>query len=714
MRTNRTTILLCLAVLTAPGVRAADDLVIADFEGPGYGEWQASGTAFGTGPAAGALPGQMAVGDFHGKGLVNSFHGGDNATGTLTSPEFTIRRRFLGFLIGGGGFPGKTCLNLLVDGKPVRTATGTNTQPGGSENLQPVQWDVSELNGKPAVLQIVDHATGGWGHVNVDQIVQTDRKLPGLVMNAEREFKIAKRYLNLPIKNGAPKRQVTTLVDGRVEVVNSIELASGAPDWWAFIDVGAWHGRNVTLRVDQLREDSTALTSIEQSDTLKGAADLYREPLRGQFHFSPRRGWTNDPNGLVFYNGEYHLFFQHNPYGWDWGNMHWGHAVSRDLVHWQELPAALAPDAMGPMFSGGAVVDWANTSGFGKPGQPAQVLFYTAAGNPTVQGLAYSTDGRRFTKYSGNPVLKQITGGNRDPKVLWHEPTKKWVMCLYVELNGVHTIHFLGSPDLKAWTFLSKTDGLYECPEFYELPVDGDPANRKWILTAASGEYFIGSFDGTTFTPETAKLPGPAGNCCYAAQTFSDIPPADGRRIEIGWLRTATPGMPFNQALSIPRELKLITTPAGPRQTRTPVTELAVLRAKSHQSAALTLPPGGANPLAGVKAGLIELRCEFEPGEAAEVVFTLRGATIAYDTGKQELVVNGLRAPAPLRDGKQRLIIYCDRIGLEVFASDGLTYVPVSFHPKADDLALGVQAKGGAAKLSSLDVHELRSAWDPR
>jgi sucrose-6-phosphate hydrolase SacC (GH32 family) len=331
-----------------------------------------------------------------------------------------------------------------------------------------------------------------------------------------------------------------------------------------------------------------------------------------------------------------------------------------------------------------------------------------------VQGLAYSTDGRSYTKYAGNPVVRQITGGNRDPKVLWHEPTKKWVMCLYVELNGVHTIHFLGSPDLKAWTFLSKTDGLFECPEFYELPVDGDPANRKWVLTAASGEYFIGSFDGTTFTPETAKLPGPAGTCCYAAQTFSDIPPEDGRRIEIGWLRTATPGMPFNQSMSIPRELKLITTPAGPRQTRTPVKELAVLRAKSHPSAALTLQPGGANPLAGVNAELLELRCEFEPGEAEEVVFTLRGATIAYDARKQELVVNGLHAPAPLRDGKQRLIIYCDRMGLEVFASDGLAYVPVSFHPKADDLAVGVQAKGGTVRMASLDVHELRSAWQPR
>jgi sucrose-6-phosphate hydrolase SacC (GH32 family) len=184
-----------------------------------------------------------------------------------------------------------------------------------------------------------------------------------------------------------------------------------------------------------LREDSTALARIEQSDAIKNIEDLYREPKRGLFHFSPKRGWNNDPNGCVYYNGEYHLFFQHNPYGWSWGNMHWGHAVSKDLVHWEEIGDVLLPDEMGPMFSGSAVVDSKNTSGFGKDGQAPLVLIYTAAGNPTVQGIAYSTDGRNFTKYSGNPVLGQVTGGNRDPKVIWDEANQRWVMVLYVAMR---------------------------------------------------------------------------------------------------------------------------------------------------------------------------------------------------------------------------------------------------------------------------------------
>ncbi len=704
--------LLYLVAMAAPGLRAAEDILIADFEGPDYGKWQTTGEAFGPGPARGTLPGQMRVDGFKGQGLVNSYYKGDDSTGSLTSPEFRIERKFIGFLIGGGRNTEKTCMNLLIDGRAVRNATGLNDKPGGSETLAPASWDVSEFAGRMAVLQIVDNATGGWGHLNVDQIVQTDHKPPGVLTNAQRDFKIDKRFLNLPIKHGATKRVVTLRAGVRIAVRNEIELADAEPDWWAPMEVGAWRGQTVTLQVDKLPEDSGALSSIEQSDSMKGAETLYREPLRGQFHFSPRRGWNNDPNGLVFFRGEYHLFFQHNPYGWDWGNMHWGHAVSRDLVHWRELGDVLAPDELGPMFSGSAVVDWGNISGFGQPGQPAQVLIYTAAGNLAVQCLAHSTDGRTYTKYSGNPILGQITGGNRDPKVIWHEATKRWVMPLYVETNKVHTIFFFGSPNLKDWNYLSRTDGFYECPDFFELPVDGDAGKKKWVLTAASSEYLIGGFDGTTFTPETPKLKGHLGRGFYAAQTFSDIPANDGRRIQIGWFQTPTPGMPFNQSMTIPLELSLASTPEGPRLTWTPAKELASLRGKAHRFQGLTLTPDSTNPLAGLKAELVELRVEFAPTDKTTVAFTVRGASIEYDAAKQELAVNKHRAPAPLRAGKQRLTIYCDRTGLEIFASDGLTYVPMPFLPKADDLALGVQVTGGATEFTALEVHELKSAWD--
>ena len=704
--------------LTAPV--QADDLMIADFEGDTYAPWTVIGEAFGSGPAHGPLAGQMNVEGFKGKGLVNSFNKGDDSTGSLTSPEFRIERKYLSFLIGGGMSAEKLALQLLVDGKAVRSATGPNDRPGGTEALAQGSWDVSELSGKSATLRIIDEAKGSWGHINVDHIMQTDVKPKGpppLISNAERSLTASARYLHLPIKNGAPKRLVTLLVDGKVVVRNDIELADGTPDWWAPMEVSEWQGKPVTLRVDKLPEDSTALSSISQSDTVKDSEQMYRESLRGQFHFSPKRGWNNDPNGMVFYNGEYHLFFQHNPYGWGWGNMHWGHAVSKDLVHWQELGDKLLPDTMGPMFSGSAVVDWNNTSGFGKDGKPPLVLIYTAAGNPTVQAIAYSTDGRSFTKYSGNPVLQQITGGNRDPKVFWHEETQKWVMVLYVELQGKHTIHFFTSPNLREWTLASITEGiagtafLFECPDFFELPIDGDVTKKKWVLLGANSEYAVGTFDGTHFKPEETKLPGHRGRGFYAPQTFSDIPAQDGRRIQIGWFQTETRGMSFNQSMTVPLELKLVSTTDGPRMTFSPVKELESLRGKTLALESMALKPGDRNPLDEFQVELLEIRTEIDPGDANEIVFNIRDSMIIYDAKKQELTVNGQRAPAPLRDGKLRLTIYCDRTGLEVFASDGLCYMPMPFNSKPENRRIFLETRGGSATVLTLEAYELRSAW---
>jgi sucrose-6-phosphate hydrolase SacC (GH32 family) len=711
-----------IAALTfcdVPIERAIDELLIADFEGDTYGEWKVTGEAFGPGPARGTLPGQMQVDGFRGKGLVNSFFGGDDSTGMMESPEFTIQRRYIAFLIGGGKNPEKLSVQLVIDGQVVRTATGPNEQAGGSEALVQDSWDVAELMNQKGRIRIIDDAKGGWGHINVDHIVQTDRKPPGMLTNIRRDFVATNRYLNIPIKNGAPKRVVTLLVDGKQIVRNDIELAPGDPDWWASMDISAWKGKAFKLNVDKFPEDASGLRSIDQSDMIRDSESLYREPLRAQFHFSPKRGWNNDPNGMVFYNGEYHLFFQHNPYGWGWGNMHWGHAVSRDMVHWEELGDKLLPDDQGPMFSGSAVVDWNNTSGFGSKGKPPLVLIYTAAGNPTVQSIAYSMDGRTFTKYSGNPVIEQITGGNRDPKVMWHEPTQKWVMVLYVEKPaGQHTIHFFTSPNLRDWSLASMTDGdrtgerfLFECPDFFELPVDNVASNKRWVLLGADSQYAIGSFDGTRFHPEQVRLPGHRGRGFYAPQTFSDIPAKDGRRIQIGWFQTETRGMPFNQSMTVPLELKLTDTPQGARLSFHPVRELESLRSKSHVFEALTIQPGDPNPLADIQAELLELRAEFEPVDATEVIFNIRGVEIVYDVAHHELIINGHRASAPLRNGKQRLIVYCDRVGLEVFASDGLTYVPMPIVLDAAQLGITATAKGGTVNFDSLHVHELQSAW---
>ncbi len=704
---------LCLLsiLLSSSAQTAEPDVLYADFEAKTYGDWSVTGHAFGDGPAAGTLAGQMAVSGHKGERLVNSFNGGDDAVGSLTSPVFKIERKYISFLIGGGGFEGKTCMNLLVDDKVVRTATGTNTQPGGSELLETAQWDVTEFAGKSAHLQIVDNATGGWGHVLVDQIVFTETRAPLMQTRASRELVATKRLLLLPVKNGAPMREVKVLADGKSFREFSIEAADDAPDWWAVLDVSAQHDQTLKIAVDKLSGDSKFLSSVELSDAPKDPSNLYHEPLRPQFHFSPARGWNNDPNGLVYFNGEYHMFFQLNPYGTKWGNMHWGHAISKDLIHWQEQSVALYPDTFGTMFSGSTVVDWKNASGLGTVEKPPLVLVYTAD-RKSVQCIASSIDGRTFTKYDRNPVVDMITGGNRDPKVFWHEPTKQWVMALYVGLpHDRNTVHILNSPNLKDWKVVSQIDGFFECPDLFPLAVDGDAKNIKWILTAANSDYMVGQFDGKTFTAETAKLKGILGRGFYAAQTFGDIPASDGRRIMIGWFQTPSPGMSFNQSMTVPLNIKLLTTPDGPRISYLPVKELESLRSNTAQ-----LPAGklqsDAEPLKDPGGPLLDVRLEFEPGDATSLELTVHGVLIRYDVRDKQLTVDNIKAPSPLIGGKQRLIVLADRNSMEIFASDGVTYVPLPIITKAGENGVSLAAKGGAATINSCAIHVLKSSWD--
>lgn len=537
--------------------------------------------------------------------------------------------------------------------------------------------------------------------------------------NLSTYFTASKKYLVLPVKNGAPKRSIELWVDGVNTRYFDMELAEGQPDWNAYLQIEEWNGKDIELRVDKVTVGSNVFSPVQQSDLDTNAGPLYHEKLRGQLHFSPKRGWTNDPNGMVYYNGEYHLFFQHNPYGRGWGNMTWGHAVSKDLVHWKELGDVLHPDKFGPVFSGGGVVDEKNTSGLGEPGKPAMVLFQTGA-RAWAQCLAWSTDGRNFQKLD-HAVVPRINKENRDPKVIWHEPTQKWVMVLWVERgeNEQNSMQFLTSPDLKNWTKASVTYGgegkdryLFECPEFYELPVEGMAGEKKWVLTGANSQYAVGTFDGINFKPEAERLSGQLGRDFYAAQTFSNEP--NGRRIEIGWWRTHTDtlNMPFNQSMSLPLEQKLVTTPGGIRLTRMPVKELESLRAKTYHFGKFSLKNKATHNLNDIRVELAEMRMEIAPRKAQELVLDIRGVPVTYHVASQELEVDGVKAIAPLENGILSLVVFADRTGLEIFANKGLVYMPVNINIPFDNRSVSVTAKGGAAKVSNLTVYELNSIWD--
>jgi fructan beta-fructosidase len=694
-----------------------EDILVADFEGETYGDWKVTGEAFGPGPAKGTLAGQMAVSGFEGKRLVNTYFNGDDTTGTLTSPTFEIQRRCINFLIGGGMYPGEACINLLVDGKAVRTATGPNDRPGGTEALDSHSWDVSDLAGKTAQIQIVDEKTGGWGHINIDQIVQSDKKAAA-VEEAEtsRKFVVKKRYLNLPVKTGARKRILRLIVDGEVVRDFDIELADAEPDFWVILDISQFKGKEVVLRADSLGRGSKGLSSIVQADSIKGGEDLYKEKLRPQFHFTSRRGWNNDSNGLVFYKGEYHLFYQHNPYGWNWGNMHWGHAVSKDLVHWKELDDAICPDELGTIFSGSAVVDERNTAGFQTGREKPIVCIYTSAGGtsamskgqPFTQSIAYSNDrGRTWTEYEGNPVVGHIRGGNRDPKVIWHRATNQWVMVLYIE-DSVMT--FLTSKDLKNWERQSDIKSYHECPELFELPVDGDKNNTRWILYGGSGDYLIGQFDGTEFKKQSESIPFQRGNCFYASQTFNNIPEGDGRRIQIAWGRVAMPGMPFNQQMLFPVELTLRTTDGGIRMFAEPVREIETIHGKRQTWKRTTLEPGG-NLLSGIQGELFHIRAEFRPADGRRFGFVIRGEPVVYDVERQEISCKGKSAELKPVNGKIRLEILVDRTSVELFGNDGRVYMPIGTILPDDNRTLELFSEDGSTGIDSLEIYELRSAW---
>jgi levanase/fructan beta-fructosidase len=456
----------------------------------------------------------------------------------------------------------------------------------------------------------------------------------------------------------------------------------------------------------------------ERSTVMHDDGAAYHEIYRPQFHFTARTGWLNDPNGLVYHAGEYHLFFQHNPRGNNWGNMTWGHAVSGDLVHWRSLPSAIEPDRMGTIFSGSAVVDNDNTAGFQTGHDPALVAMYTAAGGsspesdgqPFTQCLAYSNDrGRTWTKYAHNPVLPHIVGENRDPKVIWYAPGRFWVMSLF--LDG-ESFALFTSPDLKRWTRIQtlKINGS-ECPDFFPLSVAGEQDEERWVFMAANGHYLAGVFDGVQFVPETGPLVLDCGANYYAMQTFSDIPAPDGRRVQIAWMAGGVyPDMPFNQQMSVPSVLTLHRLPEGLRLFRNPVVEIEALRSGAREWRGLNVAPGE-NPLSEIEGDLFDLIAEIDCRDAAGFGFRIRGEEIRYSAADRTLLCQGRSAVLDGRSESVRLRILIDRTSIEIFVNGGRIAMAFCFTPPPSDLSLEFVAEGSPVYIRSLELHTLRSIW---
>lgn len=447
------------------------------------------------------------------------------------------------------------------------------------------------------------------------------------------------------------------------------------------------------------------------------AVDVYDEQFRPQFHFSAKKGWLNDPNGLVYSGGQYHMFYQYNPFGEQWGNMTWGHATSPDLVRWTEQSPALAADPTGVKFSGTAVIDFNNTAGLQTGATPTMALFYTSVGS-FDQRMAYSNDGgRSFRYYDGNPVLPSQSGGDdRDPQVFWHEGSNKWVQVVWVAPNSgkPQSFQFFGSTDLKNWSYLSEVPNYFETPDFFSLPVNGDPNNLRWVLLGGDGRYQVGDFDGTTFqatTPANGKLTQDFGNNFYASQTWHDVPSDDGRRIQVAWLNGGNyPGMPFNQQMSFPVELTLRRTNEGLRMFREPVEEISLLYQSEYALTNTTLVPGQ-DPLGNLAGELFHIKTEIDLQNATSVGFNIRGNQVRYDVNTQTLSALGRSAYLAPTDGKIKLELLVDRSSLEIFGGGGLVSMTSAFTPLAGNQAIDLFATGGAAKVLTFSAFELGSAW---
>ncbi|GAB4408045.1 MAG: hypothetical protein OHK0039_10900 [Bacteroidia bacterium] len=491
------------------------------------------------------------------------------------------------------------------------------------------------------------------------------------------------------------------------------------------------------------------------------AAPAYEEPYRPQVHFSPATNWMNDPNGMVFFGGEYHLFYQYYPDSTVWGPMHWGHAISRDLVHWEHLPIALYPDSLGYIFSGSAVVDWNNSSGFGTGDQPPLVAIFTyhdpegdKAGriDYQTQGIAYSLDkGRTWTKYEGNPVLPNPGIRDfRDPKVFWHAETEQWVMIL----AAADRVRLYRSSDLRSWSFASEFGagvgahgGVWECPDLFAMELAG---KTYWVLLlsinpggpngGSATQYFVGDFDGQTFTnsyPDSVVHWIDYGKDNYAGVTWSDVPAADGRRIFLGWMSNwqyanQVPTHPWRSAMTLPRVLELYAHPGGPRLRNTPVREVEVLRGTAAELPALAVEGTQALPGVGFAPAPGEYLLRFDLAQSDAASLGLLFANAQGDTlrigclpGQDSLFIDrraagvgafsqdfaGVQMAPHSLGSTLELRIVVDRSSVEVFADGGTGVMTALCFPATPYTEAALFARGGTARLDTGTAYPLASIW---
>ena len=565
-------------------------------------------------------------------------------------------------------------------------------------------------------------------------------------------------YLLLPVEEGVPSWTASIIVDTRPAGSFTVPLAVRKIDYWVPFDLTPYHGKHLLLSfasgmgrrpipgqtaAPEGNVEAIAWKNLKLSDTFDSSNT---ETLwRPQYHFTPAYGWMNDPNGMVYDNGEWHLFYQYNPYASIHGNMHWGHAVSKDLVHWEELPIALYPDALGTIFSGSAVIDKDNTAGFGKG---TMIAIFTSAGARQTQSIAYSTDGgRTFTKYEGNPVIVSDVRDFRDPKVIWNPEIGKWNLVL----AAGNEVRFYSSPDLKHWTFESSFGpeygshgGVWECPDIFTVPVKGTD-RTKWVLLVNNGggpaggsatQYFVGEFDGKTFRcdspAETVKWMD-WGKDHYATVSFSNAP--DGRNVVLAWMNNwdyanRVPTIQFRSSDSIPRDIYLYEKDGEHYLSVNPSPEMDAARGKPQPVDAGTVSADGKQftDILTACGGVAEIEIEFSAADGAafgielfnsldesvKFCYDLAAATFSCDrTGSGAVDFHEafpIVSVAPLEKADTySLRLFVDKCSVEAFDENGRFAMSNLVFPHESYTGIRLVAGKGDVNVISMNVYPINS-----
>lgn len=564
-------------------------------------------------------------------------------------------------------------------------------------------------------------------------------------------------YLLIPVEENQPISHVRVLADGQLAETFNISLAAGKVDYYVPLDLRRWKGDDLLLDVRTNGERSSMrdagqgswLKELQLSNTFDTAN---REKYRPLFHHTPPYGWMNDPNGMFYKDGRWHLYYQYNPYGSKWENMTWGHSSSADLINWEAEPIAIRPNALGAIFSGSSVVDKDNTAGFGKD---AIVALYTSASDSQTQSLAYSLDGGlTFTEYNGNPVLA-YERESRDPNMFWDEEHHQWVLVLASALD--HEILIFNSPNLKDWTLASKfghgfgaQNGVWECPDLMKIPVRGTDES-KWVLIVninpggpsggSAAQYFVGDFDGKTFTcdssEETTKWMD-YGKDHYATVSFSNAP--SDRKTVVAWMSnwqyaSEVPTMQFRSANSLPRDLSLFKAPDGEYYlTSSPSPEVEALRGREKNYGSATVSAKSKNfKLPIENAGICEIIFNAEIPESKKLNISLTNnkgeqVVMTLDGSKREFLSDRTKSgdvefsenfpavtvgPVKGEGSLYEFRLFIDRSSIEAFVNTGDLAMTNLVFPSEPYTSMAISSEGGPVKCSNIRVIALKPCENP-